>query len=145
MMIRALSPHDAPPCAKLHGESFEAAWDEDAIMVHIEKDLCLGGFAPDLSGFIILSLAADQAEILTLAVARECRRKGLAQKLVSAACQAAVQRGAAVLFLEVAEDNRAAIALYKSCGFIPIGRRPAYYRRADGRIAALTYRKDLLE
>jgi len=47
------------------------------------------------------------------------------------------------MFLEVAEDNEAAIHLYRSLGFQPIGRRPAYYRRADGRVAAITFSKKL--
>ena len=51
--------------------------------------------------------------------------------------------GVSVLFLEVAEDNAAAKALYDRCGFTPIGKRPAYYRREGGRVAALTFRKDL--
>ena len=45
------------------------------------------------------------------------------------------------IFLEVGEDNPAAIALYRAAGFGQVGRRPGYYRRKDtGRIAALIMR-----
>jgi len=144
MIIRGLSPDDALHCAQLHRLSFEAAWNEAALLGHIEKDIGYGVFTPQLSGFIIISHAVDQAEILTLAIDPVFRRQGLAKKLVNAACQEVIKRGASVLFLEVAEDNHGAIALYRASGFTPIGRRPAYYRRSGGRIAALTYRKDLL-
>lgn len=143
-MIRALLPGDAGHCAQLHGLSFETAWDEAALLGHIERDFCYGVFTPLLSGFIIISRAADQAEILTFVIDPDLRRQGLAKQLLNGACENMAQRGVDVLFLEVAEDNHGAIALYQMSGFTPIGRRPGYYRRASGRIAALTYRKDLL-
>jgi len=143
MIIRPLSRGDAASAAQCHAASFEAAWDVEALAVHFDKDLCLGHFNPDLCGFIILSHVADQAEILTLAVDPAQRRGGIARQLVDGACEVLKQRGAAVVFLEVAEDNAAAIAFYRAGGFLPIGRRPAYYKRKTGRVAALTYRKDL--
>jgi ribosomal-protein-alanine N-acetyltransferase len=53
---------------------------------------------------------------------------------------AARRRGARRGFLEVAEDNDAALALYTAAGFAAIGRRPAYYRGRSGARAALTLR-----
>ena len=49
------------------------------------------------------------------------------------------------MFLEVAEDNRAARALYAAAGFASVGRRPAYYARpgAADAVAALILRRDL--
>jgi ribosomal-protein-alanine N-acetyltransferase len=143
MIIRPLSRDDAAAAAVCHAASFAKAWDANAIAAHIDKDLALGAFNPDLCGFVILSHAADQAEIITLAVLPALRRAGLARGLVDAAFKALKQRGAAVVFLEVAEDNQAAIGLYRASGFVPMGRRPAYYKRAGGRVAALTYRKNL--
>lgn len=145
MIIRPLSSLDIARSTEVHWASFEQSWDKNSLSQHIDIDICLGVFTPHLSGFIILRQAADQAEIITLAIDPPQRRKGLAQKLVEAACQNLKQRGAAVLFLEVAEDNKAAVALYSAVGFLPIGRRPAYYKREGGRVAALTYKKDLLE
>ena len=45
---------------------------------------------------------------------------------------AAAARGATRVFLEVAEDNLAARALYERTGFVEAGRRPGYYAAADG-------------
>lgn len=142
-MIAPLKHADLAAAAKIHSESFDTAWPMDSLEAHIGTDLCLGIFEPDLQGFIIIKSAADQAEIITLAVSPDGRGAGRAYALVMQSCEQLQTRNLSILFLEVAEDNVAASALYKKCGFIPIGRRPAYYRRAAGRVAALTYRKDL--
>jgi ribosomal-protein-alanine N-acetyltransferase len=59
------------------------------------------------------------------------RKQGLGRLLLQELEQAAADRGAARLFLEVAEDNSPARALYESAGFAETGRRRGYYAR-DG-------------
>ena len=52
--------------------------------------------------------------------------------------------GANIIHLEVAEDNRAACALYRAEGFQSVGRRPDYYLRAGGRrVAAVLYSREV--
>ena len=142
--MRPLSAADAKHMAALHAESFERSWDALEMATHTALDLCLGiDHAGQLAGFIILSRAADQAEILTLAVVKSARRQGLGRKLLDGAAAQLKKSRSSEMFLEVAEDNIAAIALYKAAGFHPIGCRPAYYRREAGRMAAFTYAKKL--
>ena len=112
------------------------------MITHIDRDICIG-FGTPLTGFIIIRHTLDQAEILTIVTCPHQRKKGIARKLLGAAEQNLSAGGADIVFLEVAEDNEAAIALYKSCGYEAFGRRPAYYRRENGRVAAMTYRKRL--
>ncbi|AWK86127.1 GNAT family N-acetyltransferase [Azospirillum thermophilum] len=100
--------------------------------------LALAGEQP--VGFVLARVAAEDAEILAIGVLPEARGGGLGRRLVEAAMEGAGRLGATALFLEVAEDNDAARALYKTCGFYSVGRRPGYYRRADGRVAALVLR-----
>lgn len=83
-------------------------------------------------GFLLGRVIADEAEILTLAVDPACRRKGIAARLVSAFLTESARRGAASAFLEVAEGNTAARALYASAGFTESGRRRGYYDRPEG-------------
>jgi ribosomal-protein-alanine N-acetyltransferase len=93
---------------------------------------------------VLVRLAADEAEILTLAVAPEARRRGRARALLKAAQAHAAAGGARRLVLEVAEDNAPARALYAAAGFGPVGRRRGYYDRAAGAAAdALVLAKDL--
>jgi ribosomal-protein-alanine N-acetyltransferase len=82
-----------------------------------------------LQSFILIEIAADQSEILSTATAQPARRKGLARALLAEAAARAASAGANAMFLEVAEDNSAALALYRSCGFSAHGRRRAYYVR----------------
>ena len=88
----------------------------------------------DSQAFILVHVAADECEILTLGTAENAQRRGLARALLSAAAEEAQAAGARAMFLEVAEDNIAAIALYRAAGFALIGRRQNYYRRADGSV-----------
>ena len=141
-MIRALAITDAARMVDIHAQSFHKGWDAEDMSAHIQKDLCFG-FGRPLDGFIILSSAADQAEILTIAVDPSERRRGIARALLDIAETELVDNGVDTLFLEVAEDNEAAIKFYKGAGFEPIGRRRAYYKREIGRVAAITYRKRL--
>ena len=142
--MRRLNAADAKAMASIHAESFERSWDALEMAVHTQRDLCFGIEQNDaLCAFIIISQAADQAEILTIATAKAARRRGLGRQLLDAAFAQLSENGTAELFLEVAEDNIAAIALYKNAGFQPIGRRPGYYRRPGGRIAAITLSKTL--
>lgn len=128
--------------AALHAAGFDQGWPETDMINHIERDIVWGVGAP-LAGFLIIRPAEDQAELLTITIDSHQRGAGLGKSLLMAGEKAASEQGAEILFLEVAEDNGAAIALYRAAGYEPFGRRPAYYRRAQGRVAALTFRKRL--
>ena len=86
---------------------------------------------------------AGEAELLTIAVQPDGRRRGAGRRLLRAVIEQVRDAGAAALFLEVGVDNPAARGLYDSHGFFEIARRPAYYRRgdrppADGLVMRLT-------
>jgi ribosomal-protein-alanine N-acetyltransferase len=98
------------------------------------------------AGFLLGRAVAGEAELLTLAVAPEARRLGLGRKLVSRFLYQARLRGAESAFLEVAADNAAARALYKTSGFTEAGRRPGYYASPDGQaVDALVLTRALQE
>ena len=128
--------------AALHAEAFSAPWDARAFADLLTQPGVLLRIEAD--GFILIRVVLDEAEILTLAVRPGARRQGLGRRLVERACVAAKDAGAAILFLEVAEDNAAARVLYARAGFVEIGRRKAYYASPDGRrIDALVLHRDL--
>ena len=128
--------------AALHAEAFSAPWDARAFADLLAQPGVLLRIEAD--GFILIRVVLDEAEILTLAVRPGARRQGLGRRLVERACVAAKDAGAAILFLEVAEDNAAARVLYARAGFVEIGRRKAYYAGPDGRrIDALVLHRDL--
>lgn len=86
----------------------------------------------DPRGFVMGRVIADEAELLTLAVAPGARRQGRGAALLAGFEAAARDRGAATAFLEVAADNAAARALYLGAGWIPAGKRRGYYRTPEG-------------
>ena len=97
--------------------------------------------AGEVTGFFIGREAANEAEVLNLAVMPEYRRQGDGAALVSAALEEMRSRGVQSVFLEVRESNLGAIAFYESFGFSKIGRRKIYYR--DPEEAAITMQKKL--
>ncbi|MCP4330472.1 MAG: GNAT family N-acetyltransferase [Alphaproteobacteria bacterium] len=128
----------AGPIADLHRLCFDDGWSADAV----DRILGLPGVAARLAvdpgsasaiGFVIWRNAADEAEIVALGVAPVSRRRGIAGKLIAAAESEAAAAGARQLFLEVADDNVAACALYANRGYRQVGRRSGYYRDGDGR------------
>jgi len=96
------------------------------------------------AGFLLGRAVAGEAELLTLAVAPEARRRGLGRKLLARFQYQASLRGAERAFLEVSAENVPAIALYESTGFARVGRRRGYYQTPSGqRIDALVLARDL--
>jgi [ribosomal protein S18]-alanine N-acetyltransferase len=84
------------------------------------------------AGFLVARVAADEAELLTLAVAPAQRRKGIGRRLVIRFVDAASARGATRAFLEVSAENFSATMLYQSVGFALAGRRKGYFGKPDG-------------
>lgn len=98
----------------------------------------------DRRGFVMGRSVAGEAEVLTLAVAPEMRRQGRARALMHGFERDALATGADTAFLEVAEDNAPAIALYLSLGYAQVGRRRRYFETPQGmHIDALVMRKSL--
>lgn len=77
--------------------------------------------------FLIGRVIADEAELLTLAVAPAARRQGLGRRLVGDFTATARDSGARQGFLEVASDNAPAQALYAAAGWRRAGLRRNYY------------------
>lgn len=122
---------DPARLAAIHAEAFAAPWDQAALAELLASP---GVFAvAEEDGFILIRVVVDEAEILTLAVRPSARRAGLGARLVEAALVRAAALDAERMFLEVAESNGAARALYARSGFVEMGRRRGYYSHADGR------------
>lgn len=128
--------------AALHATAFETPWDEAAFAGLLDQ---AGVFACETAdGFILMRGVADEAEILTLAVRPEARGQGQGAQLVVEGVALADRNGADRVFLEVAEDNAPALALYGRAGFVQTGQRPRYYARPDGsRVDALLFTLNL--
>ena len=133
--------------AALHARCFSEPWNENAFRHLMEEPniLALSAYSGsgDVMGFILARVAADECEILSLAVGPEHRRQTLGCKLVKAAGRDAHGHGARAMFLEVDVNNAAATHLYRKLGFKEVGRRTGYYRVCDSLSDALILRCEL--
>lgn len=142
--------------AALHARCFEDAWNAYTVGQVMRMPGAFGFLAVasgngesggDIPiGFALASGAADERELLSIGVLPGYRHNGIGRQLVESVIAESIARGATRLFLEVAEDNTEAQRLYRSLGFVPVGRRPGYYRRKSGpAVAALTLRRLLAD
>jgi ribosomal-protein-alanine N-acetyltransferase len=132
--VREAGAHDFPALAAIHAQCFADPWSESEL-----RELCESGATAlcgwergALGGFAMVRAAAAEAEILTFAVSPANRRRGLATQILRSAIEWSQAEGAEDLFLEVAEDNAPAIALYAKLGFAERGLRPDYYTDGPG-------------
>jgi len=111
--------------------SFTDPWSVRDFRECVASDvLFLVAAAPDgVDGYVIAQDAADEGEILNLAVAPSRYRGGIGRALVEQVLVALAERGARQVFLDVRESNAAARALYEGVGFEEVRRRSRYYRR----------------
>lgn len=114
--------------AAIHHAAFPIGerWGADAIGLQLGLPGAFG-FIDARGGFILARSVADEAEILTLAVDPAAQRSGIGRALIMQAMEAAGSRKVVAMFLEVAQTNDKAQALYTACGFSEVGRRRRYY------------------
>lgn len=145
--IDAAGARDSRAVADLHGRCFHRGWSEEEVAALIADRAvsadCLR-MGRQLAGFILSRRVADEAEILSVAVAEWYRGRGFSRMLFDRHLRQLAGQGVRTVFLEVDERNAPALALYRRAGFRRVGRRPNYYVQPGGNpAAALVMRRDL--
>jgi ribosomal-protein-alanine N-acetyltransferase len=125
--------------------AFAAPWTREMFVQELEQPEGSAQLVAEqqgrVIGYVLWWCVADEVHVVNLAVHHAYRRRGVARRLLSAAFDAARERGLAIATLEVRFHNAAAIALYESLGFRKIAIRKAYY--ADNGEDALVMLKGL--
>jgi ribosomal-protein-alanine N-acetyltransferase len=146
--IRAARAADLPAMMSLEKRAATAAhWSAE------QYEALLGGSNPgrvalirieesSLQGFVIAQVVGDEWEIENIAIAGPARRRGLGTRLLGELLDRARAKGAAAIFLEARESNRAARALYEKWALLESGRRRGYYK--DPAEDAILYRLDFV-
>lgn len=140
---------DADDLAALHAHAFRHGWPStemealisDPTVTTIVAREGRTPFSRRPVGFVMVRAAADEAEILTVAVSPARRGRGVGRLMMDEAIRRLYFMRVASLFLEVDENNGSALALYRRLGFREVGRRANYY--AGGTANALVMRADL--
>jgi ribosomal-protein-alanine N-acetyltransferase len=145
--IEPATLRDASALSALHRASFHRGWGAGEFEQMLSERntlahrLRLGGHT---AGFIISRIAADEAEILSVAIDTKYRGRGLSRDLLRTHLGYLAGHGLKTVFLEVEENNRPARALYERAGFQTVGRRERYYKDAGGeQLNALVMKRDL--
>jgi ribosomal-protein-alanine N-acetyltransferase len=149
LRLSTAGPNDAAAMAEVHALGFRRGWSEAEFErlladANIIAHRATAGRA--LVGFAVSRIAADEAEVLSIAVAPSWRGRGIAGRLLDLQLRRLAGLGITRLFLEVDEGNAAARRLYARAQFREVGRRGAYYGGAGDTAppsAALILRRDL--
>lgn len=148
-VVDELTDDDLDAAAELHSEAFDQPWSGDELGTLLAQRGSFGYVVRQLGqphagplGFVLARNIAGEAEILTITVSRRTRNLGLGRLLMDRVLERLHTDRATSLFLEVDEENVAALKLYKRLRFEEVGRRPAYYQHPDGRrTSALTLKR----
>jgi [ribosomal protein S18]-alanine N-acetyltransferase len=146
-VIEPAGLRDARRLAQLHAESFHRGWGEGEFESMLtERNTLIHRLraGTGIIGFAVSRMAADEAEILSIAVAASHRGRGLSRDLLLTHLGHLAGRGVRTIFLEVEENNQPARRLYERAGFSVVGRRERYYQQPGGeQLNALLMRRDL--
>jgi ribosomal-protein-alanine N-acetyltransferase len=143
---------EADTMADIHGQAFARTWSGDdfvsllaqrnAFALAVRREGIFG--TRKMMGFILVRVAVDEAEVLTIAVRRDARGRGYGRKLMEEALRRLYRDRVAACFLEVNRSNASAVHLYRSLGFVVAGERQRYYSEVtDGDTTALVMRLQL--
>ena len=146
-LVEPAGLRDAARLAQLHGASFHRGWGEGEFeMMLAERNTLVHRLRQGrkIIGFAVSRMAADEAEILSIAVDASHRGRGLSRNLLLTHLGHLAGRGVRKIFLEVEENNQPARRLYQRAGFAIAGRRERYYRQPSGeQLNAVLMRRDL--
>jgi [ribosomal protein S18]-alanine N-acetyltransferase len=138
--VRLAGAADAPELSQVHCASFAEGWSSSDFVTWLSRPDSFAALSlreRDAVAFGLVLAAGDEAELLTIATRPDARRRGLGREILQALDEEARRRGLRRWVLEVARNNVAALGLYKSCGFVEIGVRKAYYPQGEERVDAL--------
>lgn len=131
--IRHAIGTDAQACAAIDRESSTHPWHADEFERHLTRGAGPNAVAiherVGTIGFICCVTAVDELEIYRLATHPDYRCRGIATSLLKHVLCYAREMGIRRIFLDVARDNTAGVALYEKTGFRRMGLRRKYYSR----------------
>lgn len=134
LRVRSMTGADLGPVLEIETASFSTPWSRatfDRLLSQETAGTLVAVAAGTVLGYAVYWHVKDEAELGNLAVDPDHRRRGVARRLLHEVLSSARREGAAALYLEVRESNRAARSLYGTEGFRNVGRRRGYYGSPD--------------
>lgn len=130
-----MTPEDLPAVLRIERAGQLVPWTEGML-----RDCLKSGYwntvaitaAGEVVGFAIMSSGGGDSHVLNIVVDPDWRRLGIARRLLEALADAARERAADQLFLEVRAGNSPALTLYRDIGFAEVAVRRGYYPLPGG-------------
>lgn len=136
--IRAAAKGDLEGVAATERDVFPDPWPAASFVPLLEQDALVAEISGQIAGYLFGRSAADEAEVLNLAVLPEYRRAGLGRRLLETVFDRWEARGVARVYLEVRASNEGALAFYQALGFWPTRVRRGYYSQPTEDALVLT-------
>ena len=132
IVLRRMRVEDVSVVHEIDVLSFSMPWPERSFRFEVNENPVARAWVAESGGqvvaMLVLWLVLDEAHIATIATHPDFRRRGIGERLMVAALQAARAEGARRAFLEVREGNAGAQSMYRKYGFEVAGRRAKYYK-----------------
>lgn len=146
MIIKRCGIEDVDKVYAIEEKSFPDPMKKETFASDLKREnyYCYGLWDGDLTAFISYEKVLDEAQVISVAVDAEHRRKGYGRKLFEEVLKIAREDGIEVITLEVRSENTAAVKLYEAMGFERVGVRKNYYSNpvCDALLMDLHLRKD---
>ena len=130
--ILPMAPEHLAQVAQIERDCFSEPWSLGAFETELQNPAAVYFVALAdgmVAGFGGMQTVLDEGAVTNVAVSEAFRGRGIGGRLVDALTRYARENGIATISLEVRAGNQPAIALYRSRGFIPVGRRKNFYRK----------------
>ena len=129
--IRRMRMRDVDAVAAIEEATFARPWSRESFRQELERNKAARYLVAEKNGQVVGYAGAwiiiDESHITNIAVTEEERGRGIGRKLTEALMQYISNLGAAYATLEVRVSNERAQNLYRSLGFVSVGKRKRYY------------------
>ncbi|MCW8956146.1 MAG: ribosomal protein S18-alanine N-acetyltransferase [Gammaproteobacteria bacterium] len=144
-LFRAMSFEDVPRVMEIETRVYPHPWTEGIFRdcIRVGYSCWVYEIEGQIQGYALISIAANEAHVLNICIAKEFQGRGFGKKLLYKLLDVAEQSEVDSVFLEVRDSNTQAIQLYEQEGFNRIGLRKAYYPADDGREDAIVFARAL--
>lgn len=147
LKVQVLGQEDMLELIRLEKQCFSSPWGEKEYTGAFASPhfMACGFFSGSLLlAFISTQVLPGEMEIWNIGTDPQYRRQGLGKQVLTFALAEAKRRGAGHSFLEVREQNTAALSLYNKLGFRVTGRRKSYYAdtKEDAICMTLDFKED---
>ena len=140
-----MGPADLGQVMEIENDIYEFPWTRGNFNDSMSSGYSCWAFVDgsQMIGYCVVMLAADEAHLLNLSIARSWQGRGYGRALLEHAMQMIHEHGAQSMLLEVRPSNAVGRHLYQKAGFAQVGLRKGYYPALRGREDALVLRRKL--